>query len=436
MKPLTASAAKPTTKYNITMATSSEEYMSNSSNNNCLLIRLPFKPSSKQFSLGTFSYTEKDPSNDQKEQLQSFNGNVKFDNATWSSPLINNDAGKGETKPIKDKSQQSLDDEIGRSDWPGLNQDVKNLANDPIWIGLVEYEPFKVPFPYKKSLVGTFINILIPNQFLASNNPAVMKRSFWGGQLLQNLDYPGEPPHYVYTDDSDIVCILQHVGFVSLSTGNILHPRPIKATFKISHRLSEYHSVEMNGLISREWISRIHTGFSLEFVGAKFVTLTHHKQRLLKRPIAPFTGISFKFTTHFGHRPILTMLASWKIQRKLDMGHLLQLEFIDSSMITHVGIIYSESTIKGTYHLSIPTMQLELSFLEWHDFRWPRKKGSKLRVKCSSNREEIEKGLYSLSNNLNNSPRHTVVLPENKLDSKSNKRTIISFMIEGIRWSK
>ncbi|CAI2369878.1 unnamed protein product [Moneuplotes crassus] len=96
--------------------------------------------------------------------------------------------------------------------------------------------------------LGGYIKVIVLREHLTNQNPALLKRDFWGNEF--------------YTSDSDIVCILQHCGQIILKEDLPDFPG-IAVYFKVSKSRSNYASHFKNGLRSRK--TQSFDGHSLKF---------------------------------------------------------------------------------------------------------------------------------------------------------------------------
>lgn len=141
------------------------------------------------------------------------------------------------------------------------------LANDPekaisieVILPTVEYAPFQPLFRHKKGLIGAKFSVRIKSEyFKKESNRAMRAQSFYGGEKG------------IYTDDSDVVCILIHQGAVQEERLS-----RIKAVFEVLSQAESYPSIEANGMKSRPWTR--HTGYSIRLVEVKAC-----KQRCLRK---------------------------------------------------------------------------------------------------------------------------------------------------------
>lgn len=94
--------------------------------------------------------------------------------------------------------------------------------------------------PNLEPYIGSTLEVLIPGEHVTLNNEHVMQRHVWGSHVT------GE-----FTDDSDVVALLQLTGHVTLTAtplaGHVI------AVFDISPGLANYGSSERNNLRSKSW---------------------------------------------------------------------------------------------------------------------------------------------------------------------------------------
>lgn len=181
---------------------------------------------------------------------------------------------------------------------------------------------------------------------------ALRKGLIWGGT------------DQVYTDDSDVVCILRHVGFVP--TKNFTH---FKAEFRITPRQKEYLAVEgVNGFKSRAWKS--HYGLSLRFLKVKGCGFSaHHKQRPNKlSSLSSSAQCTIRFSSTF-RSPMLNyndlLLRPEAIKSRLDKGDHLYLAGQTNWYLLFCSTTNGEYTIKE-YNDSKPSPPP----LKWREVSW------------------------------------------------------------------
>lgn len=132
---------------------------------------------------------------------------------------------------------------------PLSGEQDKPLKEATKFIGCFEYEPFRV-FAAGRSKPGVQFDVRISRRYLDKMNPAAAKRSFWGG--LEGI----------YTDDSDIVCILLHMNLDIPQ--KVTH---IKVGIKVLPKEIQYPSVEHSGFKSRCW--KNHSGHSIKVLDVR-----------------------------------------------------------------------------------------------------------------------------------------------------------------------
>ncbi|PJF20143.1 hypothetical protein PSACC_00040 [Paramicrosporidium saccamoebae] len=144
-------------------------------------------------------------------------------------------------------------------------------------LGCVEYRTFKPLFKTGAGSLNAFLDVRIPvEMFNVTRNVALGKRAFWGGA------------DGLYTDDSDPVCVLCHLGFTVPQNSKF-----VKATFQVAPRQLHYPSIDMNGVKSREWM--IHTGLSIRFVAAQGSAA---RARRKTSPSPRLPGCTIRFSGH------------------------------------------------------------------------------------------------------------------------------------------
>lgn len=100
---------------------------------------------------------------------------------------------------------------------------------------------------------------------MTNENPTIIKRHIWGNDF--------------YSSDSDIVCILQHIGVIKLQ--EIAPPyKGIEVYFKVIKNRSTYTSLFKNGIKSRK--TQSFEGHSLKFETAKELEELGSEQQLVK----------------------------------------------------------------------------------------------------------------------------------------------------------
>jgi hypothetical protein len=209
----------------------------------------------------------------------------------------------------------------------------------------VDYEPFQLIFEKSEDLIGALINVRIPvNRFDKEQNPALRKRSLWGGVDM------------TYTDDSDVACILKHVGVVPSKRQPY-----VKATFRITPKLPTYVSIELNGLESRSW--PCHSGLSIQYISARGCDV-----QIKSRPVrSPLDGCTLKFTS-ITREPILDygdiLLQPDQVKERL-RGEVLHLE---GSGATYMLKSEGDQNIHRFTFAKGDTLLFE--GLEWNEIGW------------------------------------------------------------------
>lgn len=75
-----------------------------------------------------------------------------------------------------------------------------------------------IPKEHLQQSLNKLIEIRIPLTEFTSDNIQIKNREIWGGSLINNASENTYP--YLYTDDSDAVCILFHNNIISLVNGS------------------------------------------------------------------------------------------------------------------------------------------------------------------------------------------------------------------------
>lgn len=106
---------------------------------------------------------------------------------------------------------------------------------------------------------------MVESDYLTNANPTIVKRHIWGNDF--------------YSSDSDVVCILQHVGAMKLK--EIPPPyKGIEVYFKVSRSRTTYTSQFKNGIKSRK--TQSFEGHSLKFETAQETNDLGTEQQLVK----------------------------------------------------------------------------------------------------------------------------------------------------------
>jgi hypothetical protein len=120
--------------------------------------------------------------------------------------------------------------------------DAKRFKEDPEpakRVGPIVYVPGEA-LPNLEPYIGSTLEVLIPGEHVTLNNEHVMQRHVWGSHVT------GE-----FTDDSDVVALLQLTGHVTLTdtplAGHVI------AVFDIAPGLTNYGSSERSNLRSKSW---------------------------------------------------------------------------------------------------------------------------------------------------------------------------------------
>ena len=107
--------------------------------------------------------------------------------------------------------------------------------------------------------------MVIESDYLTNANPTIIKRHIWGNDF--------------YSSDSDIVCILQHIGVLRLQEIPPAY-KGIEVYFKVIKNRSTYISQFKNGIKSRK--TQSFEGHSLKFENAKEIDELGSEQQLIK----------------------------------------------------------------------------------------------------------------------------------------------------------
>ncbi|KAK9464496.1 hypothetical protein V1512DRAFT_230694 [Lipomyces arxii] len=125
-------------------------------------------------------------------------------------------------------------------------------------LGSLVYSPTparQVFLPRLQDNVNSILDVRIPRRFMSRHlNPHANKREIWGTD--------------VYTDDSDIVAVLYHLGHLPPPddvTGDCI------ATIRVLPTLERYQGLYRNGMNSRSWLSG-HDGVSYKVDKVVFVS--------------------------------------------------------------------------------------------------------------------------------------------------------------------
>lgn len=100
---------------------------------------------------------------------------------------------------------------------------------------------------------------------MTNSNPTIIKRHLWGN------DY--------YSSDSDVVCILQHVGYLKLQE-DPPKCKAIEVYFKVSRTRATYTTSYKNGIKSRK--TQSFDGHSIRFETARETNDIGNEQQLIK----------------------------------------------------------------------------------------------------------------------------------------------------------
>lgn len=166
------------------------------------------------------------------------------------------------------------------------------------WLGLIDYEPFALPFDLPKSvkelrsIIGSTIDIYISPSMLDSNhNPVISKCCIWGGKKKKS-PFVKQKRLPTYTDDSDAVCILFHnIDRSLLMQGNDSY----KLKFIINGQIRKYSSTKRNNISSRSW--KNHSGLSIQLLsitGCNSIRLKEKKNISTTTTTDCSSSISFK----------------------------------------------------------------------------------------------------------------------------------------------
>lgn len=106
------------------------------------------------------------------------------------------------------------------------------------------YSPCVV-LPDLAGRLNSLVEVLLPPKYLVSDSKQVRLRQLWGTD--------------VYTDDSDLVAVLVHMGHVKLKA--TAPKTPLLISLRVCPAQASYSGSERNGLRSRDWADK-HDGVS------------------------------------------------------------------------------------------------------------------------------------------------------------------------------
>mmetsp|Transcript_1658 Transcript_1658/g.1119 ORF Transcript_1658/g.1119 Transcript_1658/m.1119 type:complete len:98 (+) Transcript_1658:292-585(+) len=95
-----------------------------------------------------------------------------------------------------------------------------------------------MPLPNLQEFLQQIIEVRISKAYCTKYNKGVQRRNFYGNEI--------------YTSDSDAVCILHHMGIITLQEEEPSEYQAISAFFRVVKGRNNYPSQAKNGLRSRK----------------------------------------------------------------------------------------------------------------------------------------------------------------------------------------
>jgi len=193
------------------------------------------------------------------------------------------------------------------------------------------YKPF-VPLPNLSEFLSEVIEVRVYAEYLTKFNKAFLKRNFYGQDN--------------YTSDSDVVCILHHLGVFKVTDEQPRDFEAVSVYFRVSKGRNSYPSQLKNGIRSKklaqfdghtikyethEYLQNLGTPHELRQMSALMPyaveTPDHHKQRkqqlrqrlaCLKMPDQAFKAINPALVFNLSQEPAFLFTLSTFAERNVD----------------------------------------------------------------------------------------------------------------------
>ena len=117
------------------------------------------------------------------------------------------------------------------------------------------YKPF-VPLPDISKYFQNVIEVRVSNEYMCLSNKAFKERNFWGSDS--------------YTSESDVVCILQHMGYYNINENPPQNIKGVAVYFRVTKGRNSYASTLRNRIRSKKMAS--YNGFSIKPESCKALT--------------------------------------------------------------------------------------------------------------------------------------------------------------------